>query len=76
MSGSTVKIDKDVPLPSRSGFHSKYPWEEMEVGDSFMMEGKTNTSAHGHCYQWNKKLAPKKFVARKIEGGCRVWRIK
>ena len=31
-----IKVEKNVPLPARRGSKNhKYPWEEMEIGDSF-----------------------------------------
>ena len=33
---SQVKIDKGIPFPAETrGNASKYPWDKMEVGDSF-----------------------------------------
>jgi hypothetical protein len=64
------KIDKTVPLPNRF----KYPVLAMEVGDSFAVKG----SAHmpHMCVYYNKVLAPKRFVTRRVEGGYRIWRVK
>lgn len=32
-----IKIQKNIPIPVRSkGFH-KYPWHEMDIGDSFFI---------------------------------------
>jgi len=35
----TIKVDKDVPVPTsvRAGRPSRYPWSEMGVGDSFFI---------------------------------------
>jgi hypothetical protein len=35
----TYKIEKNIPIPSRSGRKCKYPWKEMEVGDSLLVLG-------------------------------------
>jgi hypothetical protein len=64
------KIDKDVPAPSRF----KYPVEAMDVGDSFTVKGASHMP-HMIVY-YNKVLAPKHFVTRRIEGGYRIWRVK
>lgn len=73
----TYKIEKDIPIPKKrppiKGY--KYPLREMEIGDSFLVEGDgyllckkihTHTSA----------LKPKKFRSRTVKEGMRVWRIK
>lgn len=75
---TSIVVDKGVPVPETRGGGGKqrYPWELLEVGDSFFAPGKietfyTNTSAAG------KRLG-RKFIARKWEErgvqGVRVWR--
>lgn len=65
----TVKIDKGIPIPVLYGKnHTKYPWHEMEVGDSFLCEA---SNAHSCVNQANRAYAPKKFMAR----SRRIWRI-
>lgn len=65
-----VQIEKgiEVPRPIRQG---RYPWAQMEVGDSFLIAGK---EALGSVYNANKAHKPKHYIARKTEGGVRVWR--
>ena len=75
----TIKIDKGIPMPeSRSSGTSTYPFEDMEVGDSFFAAGKTRPQMDNACGHWRKKKGWK-FT---IEGGrtendvigARVWR--
>lgn len=33
-----ITIEKGIPIPPKSR-RSKYPWEQMEIGDSFQVEG-------------------------------------
>ena len=35
MSDQEFVIEKDVPMPSAGGRHRLYPFDQMEVGDSF-----------------------------------------
>ena len=71
------KIDHKVPLPPpiRKKGPAKYPWLAMKVGDSFFVpEGKINNlrasaSRASTDFKW-------KFVARAVEGGVRIWRVK
>jgi hypothetical protein len=77
-------IEKNVPLIKINKVGSrglKYPFREMEVGDSFAFKivnkeekraimQKVNTSA----YYYGKRNK-KKFVCRSLENEVRVWRI-
>ena len=72
-----MKIDKDVPAPNGVGGNSKYPWPEMDVGDSVFFEveffnGMTKQQVAAHQYGKNNN---KKFKSRKQTGGVRIWRI-
>ena len=71
---SDFKIEKGIPL-SLVKSHSKYPFAEMEVGDSVFIDGATSVTI-ATCYKY---LKPKKFSARKAEkdgvSGVRVWRV-
>lgn len=65
-----VKIDKNIPIPVKNS--AKYPWDAMKVGDSFLVEGRTN--GQQLCFQANRTRSPKKFVSRVTQGQTRVWR--
>ena len=66
-----MKVEKDVPMPDK--IPSKYPFKNMEVGDSFYAEGmKTSQLSNASAY-WAKKKGYK-FEARAEQGGTRVWR--
>lgn len=71
------KIEKNIPAPVKNA-KFKYPFEHMEVGDSFFVPKKevigTRVSVAMNYY---KKKNPKKaFMSRTDEAGVRVWRIK
>ena len=75
-----IKIEKGIPIPIRTG-HKKYPWEDLEVGDSFFCPGKLITQMNGAmCPPTLRKQ--RKFTARTRtleddnEEGVRIWRIK
>ena len=73
------KIEKGIPIPPRSNI--KYPWGEMEVGDSFFVECEYSRKKHqsigGSKAQFIRHHKSKcKFTARRVDGGIRVWRIK
>ena len=67
----SVGLDKDVPLPEA---RKRYPYREMEVGDSFFVEGGGIQNICNQNYRTGKKLG-KSFIARKEDGGVRVWRV-
>ena len=73
-------VEKGIPVAmwARQG---KYPWHEMEVGDSFMVPGLTENKTPTGAYKVTAAVAyfnskhKQKFTARTVEGGMRVWRI-
>jgi hypothetical protein len=71
--GLCMKIDKDVPAPVVTEA-VVYPFEAMAVGDSFFVEAGVLTrlcNAHGRA---GRKLG-RRFTARRVEGGVRIWRV-
>lgn len=73
----SFKIEKGVALPAtvRSGGKAKYPWNDMEIGDSFFVQGAKVETFYTLTATQNKKDASKRFIARKVEDGVRVWRV-
>lgn len=65
-------IEKGIPIPSKSTrIAVKYPFKEMEVGDSIFFE--TLNDVNG-AYKVAKYQGVK-VTARQVDGGYRVWRI-
>jgi hypothetical protein len=70
---SNFVIEKGVPLPGR-GRSPIYPFEQMEVGDSFAVpEDKRHVV--GPAAAWFGKRHGRKYSVRKTTGGFRVWRV-
>ena len=69
-----IEITKKVPLPEVRS-KNVYPYDEMEVEDSFYVEGVSSQNICNCNYKRNK-LGDKKFTVRKEGNGFRVWRIK
>ena len=66
----SVEINKDVPLPPP---RRRYPYGEMEVGESFLIaQGNLQVVCNAN-YRAGKRLG-RRFIARREEGGVRVWR--
>ena len=64
------KIDKNIPIPTKT--NSKYPFGEMEVGDS--IEIKNIDLAYNSAAAAGRRFAPKKFKAGTHDGVARIWR--
>lgn len=68
------QIDKGVPMPpiSRGKGRLVYPWDEMEVGDSFVPMGKN--AGRALVISATKYRPGKAFEARTVKGATRIWR--
>lgn len=76
-----MQVDKNIPMPRRdgkglsapgsSGRPPKYPFRNMEIGESFFAddEGVRN------CAHQAKIRLGRVFSVRKVEGGFRCWRL-
>lgn len=79
-----IKIEKGIPLPpptDNRGTKRKWPFLELEVGDSFEARGyRTVAGFNETLKKYGRRCAPKKFAARLIKpegdsiGHVRVWR--
>jgi hypothetical protein len=67
------KIEKGIPIPPEQP-KFKYPWDLMEVGDSFFVQKPANSFAGGVAAR--SKKGPKQYTYRRENGGLRVWRTK
>ena len=72
------KIEKHIPLPATigNGFHAlrKYPWYEMEKGDSFFVPKKPPSYVKNAATKVMKEHKDKKFVFQSEAAGTRCWR--
>ena len=72
---SNYVIEKNVPLAQKNGAgrKPKYPFRQMEVGDSFMAPGGNLKTMQTTTRLVGLQLGCK-FKTRAVEGGVRVWR--
>jgi len=77
------KIEKDIDIPKFGEFKKgrrKYPWENMKVGDSFLIESYSESRAStvlSAGQKWsNRRGGLIKFSSRKIRDDFRIFRIK
>jgi hypothetical protein len=63
-------------LPSRGslGRSWKYPWKELNPGDSFFVPGRTIKAISAMSCN-RSKMDGRKYACRTENGGVRVWRI-
>lgn len=71
------KIEKNVPVPEKPSPIGKYPFAEMNVGDSFLVPGAQARRLQSAIQVFRRRVGKdKKFIARDVEGGARCWRIR
>lgn len=80
MTDHKFKIEKSVPVPMARSKVSDYPFDEMNVGDSFLIptdekdkriiQSRVSGSAVAKAYKTKMK-----FSTRCVDGGVRVWRV-
>lgn len=67
---NTITIEKDVPIPSRPS--GSYPFDQLDVGDSFSVPVRSRNSVSTYL----KKFGKKRFITRtQSDDTVRVWRI-
>ena len=81
---SEVEIEHDIPVAAiqRGGGerHSKYPFADMQVGDSIFAPGEGDEFKRVYervakaLTYWRKRI-PGRFCLRRVDGGVRVWRL-
>lgn len=76
---------EDIALePTRDTVQSRYPFERLEVGQSFFVPGKDSKQMSAARNHWKKKFPDRAWVCKaetKVVGdenvhGCRVGRVK
>ena len=71
-----IEIDKNFEIPKikTKGPNRKYPWFEMQVGDSFFVADVKTSVLSTNASAFSLKTGFK-FTCRSVDGGVRVWRI-
>lgn len=72
-----LTIDKNIPIPTERTHSTakKYPFGDMEVGDSFLVPGKKKVSQMGSTIPNARARYGFEFTSKLEEGGLRIWRI-
>lgn len=69
---SEIKIEKGIPIPEVGGPCIKYPFRQMEIGDSFVVPKGVRTSLSGNAIRQGIQIKTKSISSTHV----RVWRIK
>lgn len=67
-----ITVDKGIPMPGK--LQSKWPFAEMDVGDSFVVEQDKFWSVQSGMRAYGNRYG-KCFTIRKLDGMQRCWRI-
>lgn len=75
----SVKIEQDVPMPSKCAGRRlrSFPWMEMKIGDSFFVAREQHgmaRNAHAAGQRYGLKFATRAVVEKGVNG-TRIWRI-
>lgn len=71
-----ITIEKKIPIPEKKHRRKKYPFAEMQVGDSFELTISKSTLSSA-AVQWVHRHNPKaKFTIRHNDGKTRIWRTR
>ena len=78
-----LKIEKGLPIPpkfKRTSVTDGYPFDGMEIGDSFLVESpvknqKKTAARVAFAMQRSARATGRKFTLRKVDNGVRCWRI-
>lgn len=70
-----IEVEKNIPIPNTALVHgnTKYPFNEMEVGDSFKING-SKQNCHSAVAGANHRFPGKRFKVVKTDEGYRCWR--
>lgn len=68
-----IEIEDGIPYEPRSNTLERYPWQQLEIGQSFLYPGKVK-SATMAAVRAGKRWG-KTFRVRAMEDGVRIWRV-
>jgi hypothetical protein len=70
-----LSIDKNVPLPRRRR-PWKYNWDEMAIGDSFLVTDVGYDAARSAAWSAQSRRPGQRFETRREGRGTRIFRVK
>jgi len=82
MESPGFNVEHGVPIPQRRNAPKRYPFRDMEIGDSFFVplngekSSKVFARIAGAAIRDARSRGGIKYAVRSVEGGVRVWRVK
>ena len=74
MSMTELKIESDVPMPTRRTGRTRVPWLSVKVGESFIYPGPPKLARS--AASWAGKRHGRIYCTRTLDDGTvRVWRV-
>lgn len=71
-----IEIDSGVPIPPRKPpANKRYPFEKLEVGDSFAKPEDVTPNAMRSVARYHARKNGAEYKVRQTETGWRVWRV-
>ncbi len=69
-------IDKNIPIPLKSGRLSKWPLDRMDIGDSFLFDVIDRNNVAYATSLYKRKNLGTNFTKRRVsDTQYRIWRI-
>jgi hypothetical protein len=66
-------VDRNIPIPTEPYHKNRFPFNNMSVGDSFVVAHQDRHSVSSAAWIYGNKTG-RKFTTRKYLGGIRIWR--
>lgn len=70
---NSFAIEKGIPVPPEKDT-KKYPFKEMQIGDSFFIPGAKTSAVISGPITYRKTRYREQYMCRCVDGGLRVWR--
>ncbi len=67
-------IENDAELPAARNGRSRYPFAEMEPGQSFVVPAEENKGVRSAAHSFGKRHEQKFTCRRQADGSVRIWR--
>jgi hypothetical protein len=75
MTIKNIPIESNIPIEDSPNTTLKKQVGNMEVGDSIFLPNRTLNAARSHCWRLGA-LHEIKLIARKVDDGVRIWRVR
>lgn len=68
-------IEKDIEIPEARNGRSRYPFAQMEPGDTFAVPAEENKGVRSAAHSYGKRHNQTFTCRRQPDGKVRVWRV-